>query len=272
MFPKIIKDRTANESIRIWSAGCSSGEEAYSLAIALLEFLGEKAVNTRIQLFGTCLSEKTIEQARAGFYSESAVAGVSPERLRRFFSRAEGGYRISKAIREMCVFARHNIFADPPFSHMDLISCRNVLIYMDTALQKQVMPIFHYALNPNGFLMLGSSEGIGRFSDLFDAVDKKHKIYSKKWIPGHHHFRFAANSFPAVAPQRATIGSGRGDALELQKELDRVLLANYAPAAVLVSEELEVLQSRGDTSPYLKLPAGKPSLNLTENGKGRPRG
>ena len=120
------------------------------------------------------------------------MAAVSQERLRRFFSRVEGGYRISKTIREMCVFARHNIFADPPFSHMDLISCRNVLIYMDSVLQKQVMPIFHYALNPNGVLMLGSSEGIGSFSNLFEAVDKKHKLYSKKWVPGHTRFDFAA--------------------------------------------------------------------------------
>ena len=262
VFPEIIKSRQADDAIRIWAPGCSSGEEAYSLAIALLEFLGETAVNTRIQLFGTDLSEKAIEQARAGVYPESIVAAVSKERLRRFFSRVEGGYRVSQTIREMCVFARHNIFADPPFSHMDLISCRNVLIYMDSVLQKQVMPIFHYALNPNGVLMLGSSEGIGSFSNLFESVDKRHKLYSKKWMPGHTRFDFAAHSFPAVVPQRATTGSERGDAPELQKELDRVLLANYAPTAVLVSDDLEVLQSRGDTSPYLKLPGGKPSLNL----------
>ena len=150
----------------------------------------------------------------------------------------------------------------PPFSHMDLISCRNVLIYMDSVLQKQVMPIFHYALNPNGILMLGNSEGIGRFSNLFEVVDRKHKIYSKKLASGHSRFDFVANSFPAVASGRAATSPGHHDAVELQKELDRVLLANYAPAAVLVSEDFEVLQSRGDTSPYLKLPDGKPSLNL----------
>ena len=262
VFPKIIKDRPADQPIRLWASGCSSGEEAYSLAIALLEFLGENTVNTRIQLFGTDLSEPAIDLARAGFYPESAVAAVSPERLRRFFSKVEGGYRISKAIREMCVFARHNIFADPPFSHMDLISCRNVLIYMDAALQKQVMPVFHYALNPNGILMLGNSEGIGRFSNLFEVVDRRHKIYSKKLAAGHNRFDFVANGFPAVASGRAASTLGRSDALELQKELDRVLLANYAPAAVLVSNDFELLQSRGDTSPYLKVPDGKPSLNL----------
>ncbi len=262
VFPKIVKDRSADQPIRLWASGCSSGEEAYSLAIALVEFLGEKTVNTRIQLFGTDLSEPAIELARAGIYPESSVATVSPERLRRFFSRVEGGYRISRAIREMCVFARHNIFADPPFSHMDLISCRNVLIYMDSVLQKQVMPIFHYALNPDGILMLGNSEGIGRFSNLFDVVDRKHKIYSKKLSAGHNRFDFVTSAFPAAASGRAPIGLGRGDTLELQKELARLLLANYAPAAVLVSDDFELLQSHGDTSPYLKVPAGKPSLNL----------
>ena len=262
VFPEIIKDRPADKAIRLWASGCSSGEEAYSLAITLLQFLGENAVNTRIQLFGTDLSESAIDQARAGFYPESSVAAVSPDHLRRFFSKVEGGYRINKAIREMCVFARHNIFADPPFSHMDLISCRNVLIYMDTVLQKQVVPIFHYALNPGGFLMLGSSEGIGEFSDLFEVVDRKHRIYSKKSVPGAHRFDFVANGIPGIAPWRATGVPGRGETLELQKELDRVLLANYAPAAVLVSDDFEVLQSRGDTSPYLTLPDGKASLNL----------
>jgi len=262
VFPEIIKDQPTDKAIRIWASGCSSGEEAYSLAITLLEFLGENAVNTRIQLFGTDLSESAIAQARTGFYPDSIVSVVSPERLRRFFSKVEGGYRINKAIREMCVFARHNIFADPPFSHMNLISCRNVLIYMDTVLHKQVLPIFHYALNPGGFLMLGSSEGIGKFSNLFEAVDRKHKLYSKKPVPGAQRFDFVANGIPGIAPWRATGVPGRGETLELQKELDRVLLANYAPAAVLVSDDFEVLQSRGDTSPYLKLPDGKASLNL----------
>ncbi len=262
VFPRIIKDRPPNQAIRIWASGCSTGEEAYSLAIALLEFLGERAADMRIQLFGTDLSESAIDQARAGFYPVTSVDTVSPERLRRFFSRVEGAYRINKTVREMCVFARHNIFADPPFSHMDLISCRNVLIYMDSVLQNQVMPIFHYALNPNGFLMLGSSEGIGMFSNFFEVVDRKHKIYARKPGTGTNRFSFVADGFPAATPWRATSVPGRNDALEVQKELDRVLLANYAPAAVLVSADFEVLQSRGDTSPYLKLPDGKASLNL----------
>jgi two-component system CheB/CheR fusion protein len=264
VFPRIVKDRPAEQAIRLWASGCSSGEEAYSLAIVLLEFLGEKAFQTRIQLFGTDLSENAIELARTGFYPESSLVAVSPERLRRFFSRVEGGYRISKAVREMCVFARHNIFADPPFSHMDLISCRNVLIYMDASLQKQVMPVFHYALNPNGALMLGNAEGIGRFANLFEVFDRKHKIYSKKLSAAHNRFDFVASGFPSATSMRAASSLVRADALELQKELDRVLLANYAPAAVLVSDDFELLQSRGDTSPYLKVPGGKPSLNLVK--------
>jgi two-component system CheB/CheR fusion protein len=262
VFPKILMDRPADQPIRVWTSGCSSGEEAYSLAISLLEFLMEKTVNTRIQIFGTDLSESAIEMARAGFYPESSVATLTPERLRRFFSRAEGGYRISKTIRDICVFARHNLLADPPFSHMDLISCRNVMIYMDSVLQRQLMPVFHYALNPNGVLMLGNSEGIGRFSNLFEVVDRRHKLYSKKLTTGHERFDFVASGFPAAASARAASSLGRSSALEQQKELDRVLLANYAPVALLVSKDFEVLQSRGDTSPYIKLPDGKPSLNL----------
>ena len=262
VFPSFMKDRSPDAAIRVWVPGCASGEEVYSLAIALQEFLGEKSTNTQVQLFGTDLSEGVIEKARAGFYSESGVAGVSPERLRRFFTRSDGGYRTSKAIREMCVFARQNLFADPPFSRLDLISCRNVLIYMDSVLQKQAMPIFHYALKPTGFLLLGGAEGVGQFADLFELFDRKHKIYSRKWAPGHPHFDFAMHRGPAPLPGSAQKSEVRGDAFELQSEFDRALLANYAPVAVVVGEGLEVLQSRGDTTPYLKLPAGKPSLNL----------
>ncbi len=262
VFPSFMKERLPDAAIRVWVPGCASGEEVYSLAIALQEFLGEKSTNTQVQFFGTDLDEDAIEKARAGFYSENGVAGVSAERLRRFFTRSDGGYRTSKAIREMCVFARQNLFADPPFSRLDLISCRNVLIYMDSVLQKQAIPIFHYALKPTGFLLLGGSEGVGQFTDLFELFDRKHKLYSRKWAPGHPHFDFAVHRGPAPVPESAQKSEMRGDAFDLQSEFDRALLANYAPVAVVVGEGLEVLQSRGDTTPYLKLPAGKPSLNL----------
>jgi hypothetical protein len=148
--------------------------------MVLLECLGDRVGSTPIQIFGTDISAVSIEKARAGVYSESSLGEVSPERLRRFFVKVEGGFQIAKSLREMCVFARQDLAQDPPFSRLDLISCRNVLIYMGPVLQKKVMAIFHYALKPTGFLMQGKSESISGFADLFTVIDREHKICSKK--------------------------------------------------------------------------------------------
>ena len=181
MYPTILRSRTREDPIRLWVPGCSSGEEVYSLAIALLEFLGDKAGATPIQIFGTDVSTTALEKARGGIYIENIALDVSPERLRRWFVRVDRGYQISKDIREMCIFAKQNLTSDPPFSKIDLISCRNLLIYLDAVLQARVMPIFHYALKANGFLMLGNSESVGSYADLFAPVDKRAKIYTKKF-------------------------------------------------------------------------------------------
>jgi two-component system CheB/CheR fusion protein len=185
--------------------GCSTGEETYSQAIALLELLGTRRADIPIQLFGTDLHQGSIEKARAGIYPESVGADVSPERLRRFFVKVEGGYRINKTIRDSCVFARHNLLQDPPFSRIDVISCRNVLIYLGPILQKRIMPIFHYALKPRGFLMLGGAEGIiGAASDLFELMDRKHKIYCRKSTASGLHFDFAASRYSIEAGDLAS--------------------------------------------------------------------
>ena len=178
-FPRMLQDRDPGEQVRIWVAGCSSGEEAYSITICLLEFLTGRSVEPPIQVFGTDASEQNIQRARAGIYPETIAAEVSPERLRRFFVKTDKGYQVSKRVRDLCIFARQNLCHDPPFSRMDLISCRNVLIYFGTELQRQLIPTFHYALRPNGYLMLGSSETIREFTDLFGLVDRKSKIYLK---------------------------------------------------------------------------------------------
>ncbi len=167
-------------------AGCSTGEEAYSLVIALIEFLEKESVRCRVQMFGTDINESVISRARSGLYPERIKDEVSAERLRKFFTKADGGYRINKAIRDQCMFARQNVIEDPPFSHVDLISCRNVLIYFDAALQKKVMPVFHYALKPNGYLVLGTAESIGIFADLFATADIKYRIYEKKFSHTRH--------------------------------------------------------------------------------------
>src|SRR5262249_22208079 len=156
---------------------CSSGEEAYSLAMAFAEFAGEDAF--QVQIFGTDLNEEGIEKARTGIYPKSIAQDVSPERLRRFFTETSKGYQVRQSIRDMCVFARHNVLADPPFSRMDVITCRNVLIYLEPVLQRRLMPMIHYALKSSGFLWLGSSESIGSFTELFEVEDAKNKLYTK---------------------------------------------------------------------------------------------
>ena len=267
VFPSILKHRSLEEPLRIWVPGCSTGEETYSQAIALLEFLGNSRAETPVQLFGTDLSQGSIEKARAGIYPESIAADVTPERLRRFFAKVEGGYRINKTIRDMCVFARQNLLQDPPFSRIDVISCRNVLIYLGAVLQKKIMPIFHYALKPRGFLMLGGAEGIiGTASDLFELMDRKHKIYCRKPTASGLHFDFAASQYPTEAnPSNAKEAQRREGVVhlwDLRKETDRILLTKYAPVAVVINDDMEVLESRGHVGLYLELAPGRASFNV----------
>lgn len=269
VYPAILAARTAASTIRIWVPGCSTGEETYSHAISLVEFLGEERTEVPIQIFGTDLSETAIQRARAGVYKESIEADVSPLRLRRFFHKTDGGYQISKMIRDLCIFSTQNVFSDPPFSRMDLVSCRNVMIYLSQSLQKRVIPIFHYALNPTGFLMIGSTEGLlGAGSELFEMADKKQKIYRKKLVSTPVTFGFSVGHpeqdtegveipAPQVKPPDTTKAP-----IELQREADRLLLARYTPPAVVINDQLEILQSRGRTGTFLELPTGKASLNL----------
>ena len=254
--------------IRIWVPGCSTGEETYSHAISLVEFLGEERLDIPVQVFGTDLSERAIQRARAGVYKENIEADVTPVRLRRFFYKADGGYQIKKTIRDLCIFSTQNVFNDPPFSRMDLVSCRNVMIYLSQTLQKRVIPTFHYALNPTGFLMLGSTEGLlGAGAELFEMTDKKQKIFRKRLVSSPVAFGFSVGK-----PEQPTSGapplaqSKNQETLripmELQREADRLLLARYVPPAVLINEHLEILQTRGRTAAFLELPPGRASLNL----------
>ena len=268
VFPSILKHRSPVEPIRIWVPGCSTGEETYSQAIALLEFLRNRRADIPFQLFGTDLGQGSIEKARAGIYPQSIAADVSPERLRRFFVKVEGGYRINKMIRDVCVFARQNLLQDPPFSRIDVISCRNVLIYLGPVLQKRIMPIFHYALRPRGFLMLGGAEGvIGTASDLFELMDRKHKIYCRKSTASGLHFDFAASRYSFEA---GNIASGKETQqreggvhlMDLHKEADRLLLTKYSPVAVVINDDMEVLESRGHVGLYLELAPGRASFNV----------
>lgn len=265
VFPRLLKNQQGNSPIRIWVPGCSTGEEVYSLAIALFEFLGKDAHSKPVQIFGTDVSEAVLAKARAGIYPESIASHIPADRLRRYFHKTDSGYQIAKFVRDCCVFARQNVVEDPPFSKIDLISCRNVLIYLGPLLQKKVMPIFHYALKKHGVMILGGSETIGVFSDLFTLTDKKNKIYFRR--DGHTRPDVAfvptrtAPTLEDVPPPKPALPEDLGT-LDLQKHVDRIVLAQYAPAGVVINSSMEVLQFRGQTSPYLEHSPGEASLNL----------
>jgi two-component system CheB/CheR fusion protein len=264
VFPSLVKNRAPGQPLRVWVPGCSTGEEAYSIAISLQEFLGNKKADTQIQIFATDISEAAIEKARAGFYPKNIEEEVSPERLRRFFAKAEHGYRINEATRGMCVFARQNAVKDPPFSKLALISCRNLLIYLGSVLQKKLIPILHYALLPGGFLMLGSSETIGSFADLFTLTDKRQKIYSKKQTRAGPMLELAASERLPLSnkPERAT--EELPGVISLDKQVDSLLLSQYAPPGVLINNDMQILQFRGNTRPFLAPTPGEASLNLLD--------
>ena len=268
VFPQIMRERAVDDPVRMWIPGCSTGEEVYSIAISLLEFLDDRAGVVPIKLFATDISEDAIEKGRRGFYLENISQDVSPERLRRFFLKSHDGYEVAKSIRELCVFARHDLTRDPPFSNLDLISCRNVLIYFGPTLQKRVVPLFHYSLKPSGFLMLGASEAVGQFSTLFSIQEKKHKIYTKKPASIVHAFDLTTRD------QRLRRGvplQGQGDltarpGAAVKKEVD-LLLEKYSPAGVVVNQNLKIIQVRGNTGPYLKLAPGEVSVDVLKMAK-----
>ncbi|PHM07981.1 chemotaxis protein CheB [Nostoc sp. 'Peltigera malacea cyanobiont' DB3992] len=264
VFPTIIQNKSAELPIRIWVAGCSTGEEVYSIAISLLEVLSNKVTSPPIQIFATDISEIAIDKARTGIYAENQMVEVPPESRRRFFNAIEGGgYQISKAVRELCVFARQNLGSDPPFSNLDLISCRNVLIYLDETLQKRILPIFHYSLNPTGFLLLGTSESIGKYSDLFTLIDKKYKIYAKKLTANRPILSFVTSNYPLVKVEEPKLtNENPSDEFDLERKTDQLILNRYAPVGVVINNKMDVLQLRGEIDLYLKLSPGKPSLNL----------
>jgi two-component system, chemotaxis family, CheB/CheR fusion protein len=262
-FPRLVQGRAAGSQIRLWVAGCATGEEAYSLVISLLEFLDGRPESVGIKVLATDLNEEALEKARAGVYLDNIEIDVSTERLRRFFVRHEGHYQISKAVRELCVFSRHNMTTDPPFSRLDLVSCRNVLIYMDSALQKRVLPLLHYALNPDGFLFLGTSENIGGAGDLFEVVDAKYRLFRRTASAGlPPEFSSYVTHEGRFRPTWREDAPPLWSALDVQKEADRLLLARYAPVGVVVDETMNVLQFRGRTAPYLEPAPGMASLDL----------
>lgn len=263
VFPRVCEGRTPKDPVRIWVPGCASGEEVYSIAIALVEYLGDRLPSVGIQIFGTDVSEAEIEKARAGRYLANIVEEVSSERLQRFFVKQDHHYRVATSLRELCIFARQDITRDPPFSRLDLVSCRNVLIYLDATAQRRVMQVFHYSLRPQGFLLLGPSESVGS-TDFFETIDKQQRLYSRKMItPGAALELRQRGAIPTA--YHNTASESEAPLIEIdsaQREADRLLLAHYAPASLLVDREFNILQFRGETGPYIEPASGPPSLNL----------
>ena len=265
--PLILQQKTTQDAVRIWIVGCASGEEAYSMAICLYESLLKHAPGTKLQIFATDISEKAIAKARKGEYTLNDLEGVSAERLQNFFTKLNGSYQINKSIREMCVFAHHNILKDPPFAKMEIISCRNVLIYMEPVLQKKVLSTFHYSLKEKGFLILGKSESISCAADLFINFIDRDKIFTKKGSRG---------KFMAVATESSEENFKNIDkknmqvepaATSYQKTADQVLLSRYTPAGVVVNEQFDIVQFRGATGAYLEPSPGEASFSLMKMAK-----
>ena len=265
LLPAFFYGRPAEKPVRIWSAGCSTGEEAFSLAITVLEYLSANNLETPVQIFGTDASDRAIDWARAAIYPETIAADIAPDRLRRFFVKVDRGYQISKRVRDTCIFARQNLSGDPPFSHIDLLSCRNVMIYFRQVLQRHVIATFHYALEPGGYLLLGMSESLREFPDLFTTFDRKQKVYVKIGNGSPAAFDLPKRLQPAITTsiREADPPSARSwPDLDLQQAADRIVLARFAPAGVVIDEHLNILQVRGQTAPFVELPPGTVSWNL----------
>ena len=266
ILPKIMEGKPENYELRVWTPGCATGEEVYSIAMIIREYMDELKHNFKVQIFGTDIDEEAISRARSGLYPGNIGLDVNAQRLKRFFIKEENEYRIKKDIRDDVVFAVQNVTKDPPFTRLDLISCRNLLIYLEPVLQNKLIPLFHYSLNPGGVLFLGPSEGIGSYSDLFPIIDKKWKFYRKRESKA----KVGAFTFSTLPGAYGT------DKKEKQEEArrpepagvpalaQRVLLANFAPPAVIVNMKGDIIYIHGQTGRFLEPSPGQPTMNVLE--------
>ena len=268
IIPDLLNSKANNEPFRIWVPACASGEEAYTIAICLEQFLsktapGKSLKEKRIQIFATDLSETAIAKARTGIYSENDLKMVARDIVGQYFTKTDGSFQVNKSIRECCVFAQHNLLQDPPFSKMDLVSCRNLLIYLEPVLQKKALTILHYALNENGCLILGRSETVGINTELFTLQNKREKIYIKKGPSGRFmNVATAGKEQLMMDADKTNYSVSKKNEPDVNKKVDEILLTKYTPAGVLVNDHLDIVQFRGATDLWLPPSPGKASFNL----------
>jgi len=263
VIPGMLKNRSIEEPFRVWVPGCSNGKEVYSLAIALIECMERtKQEPIPIQVFGTDVNERAIDEARIGRYPETISSTISPERLRRFFTKVEDGYQIARFVRDLCVFSRQDVTRDPPLSRMDLISCRNLLIYLGALLQRRVLSIFIYALQPNGCLLLGASESLGPLAEYFAVVDSKNRIFQRKLQTDRPQFELPPRRVQGESSSPSIPGIKIDDATVIDRRADRMLLEEYVPSGFLLNDKYQVVKFRGDVGPYLSPPPGDPELDV----------
>jgi two-component system, chemotaxis family, CheB/CheR fusion protein len=271
LFPKLIKSKTDDEFLRIWVPACSTGEEAYTIAMITHELQEKKSKKVPVQIFATDLSEDAIRVARLGEYAQNDLKFLSEKHINRYFTKSGDTYRIVKELRDMCIFAPQNILRDPPFSRMDFVSCCNLLIYLDSAAQKKVFSTFHFALTDGGYLMLGKAETIGVASPLFTQIHNKLKIYSRKKNIGVKRIIELLPRFPRtiMANKKINIAAKTisTQPIGIENAIDAVLLSDYMPACAVVNKDMEIVQFRGPISQYLAHPSGKASLNILKMAK-----
>ena len=269
VLPRLVQHADAATALRIWVPGCATGEEVYSIGICVMEYLARRSLNIPVQIFGTDISDEALETARTGRYIENIARSVSPDRLSRFFIRDGDHYRVVKALRDCCTFARQNVAYDAPFSRIDLVSCRNLLIYLDPTLQRRVMPAFHFALQRDGVLMLGLSESVGAYSELFSVIESKRaKLFGKK--PTSNRTYVGMNvptlpttiAMPITAARQATEPSGAEGRDGLRRDVERATLERFSPPSVLCDDAFNVVEFRGDTGTFLNNPPGAPTSQL----------
>lgn len=266
VLPVILKPNVTGIPLRIWSSGCSTGEEPYSLAMMIKEYLNENFINREVKIFATDIDSDALDFAGSGTYPESIISDVSPERLSRFFTRKDGGYQITDSIRSMVIFAKHNILRDPPFSKIDLISCRNMLIYLNADVQQKILSMFYMSLKENSFMFLGSSESIGGLSDGFFTLDNKHKIYKQK--PGFRPAMMESFSVSPIQNKRndlKSVGSYLNRSKVKISRIDSIfdeLLGEFVPPSVIIDDSYEIIHTIHNVGSFISLPIGQISLNL----------